>query len=126
MTQVSSFFLVNIDYDVKPMEFFTQGLWGELQQTMSSTPLIGHMTDSLDTGQTEDDAFNPKPIDPELNNSEQFKWRVHPALSLLGMSTTMASDSGVSCHPCTSHDIAHVQVNSKAVTRDLWSCQKDH
>ena len=39
------------------MEFFTQGLWGELWQTMSSTPLIGHMTDSLDSGQTEADAF---------------------------------------------------------------------
>ena len=66
----SSFFLflVNIDYDAKAMEFFTQGLWGELQQTMSSTPLIGHMTDSLDTGQTEDDAFSPKPIDPELDD----------------------------------------------------------
>ena len=38
----------------------------------SSTPLIGHMTDSLDTGQTEDDAFNPKPIDPELEDSEQL------------------------------------------------------
>ena len=37
---------------------------------MSSTPLIGHMADSLDTGQTEDDAFNSKPIDPELNDSE--------------------------------------------------------
>ena len=65
-------FLVNIDYDAKPMEFFTQGLWGELQHIMSSTPLIGHMTDSLDTGQTEDDAFNPKPIDPELEDSEQL------------------------------------------------------
>ena len=37
---------------------------GELQQKMSSTPLTGHMTDSLDTSQTEDDAFNSKPIDP--------------------------------------------------------------
>ena len=53
------FFLVNFDCDAKPMEFFTQELWGELQQKMSSTPLIGHMTNSLDTGQTEDDAFNP-------------------------------------------------------------------
>ena len=26
-----SHFLVNIDYDEKPMEFFTPGLWGELQ-----------------------------------------------------------------------------------------------
>ena len=41
----SSFFLflVNIDYDAETMEFFTQGLWGEVQQTMSSTPLIWHM-----------------------------------------------------------------------------------
>ena len=70
----SSFFLflVNIDYDAKTMEFFPQGLWGELQQTMSSTPRIGHMTDSLDTAQTEADAFNPKPIYPELDDSEQL------------------------------------------------------
>ena len=80
----SSFFLflVNINYDVRPMEFFTQGLWGELQ---SSTPLIGHMTDSLDTGQTEDDAFNPKPIDPELDNSKQLTGEsIQPYLSLVG------------------------------------------
>ena len=70
----SSFFflLVNINYDAKPMEFFTKGLWGEVQQKKSSAPLIGHITDSLDTGQTEDDAFNPKPIDPELDDSEQL------------------------------------------------------
>ena len=67
------------------MEFFTQGLWGELQQTMSSTPLIGHMTDSLDTGQTEDDASNPKPIDPELDDSEQLTGEpIQPYLSLVG------------------------------------------
>ena len=65
-------FLANIDYDAKAMEFLTQGLWGELQQSISSTPLIGHMTDSLDTCQTEDDAFNHKPIDPELDDSEQL------------------------------------------------------
>ena len=70
----SSFFLflVNFDYDAKPMEFSNQELWGQLQQTMSSTPLIGHMTDSLDIGQTEDDAFNPNPIDPELDDPEQL------------------------------------------------------
>ena len=39
---------------------------------MSATPLIGHVIDSLDTGQTEDDAFNPKPIDPNLDDSEQL------------------------------------------------------
>ena len=70
----SSFFLflVNIDYDAKPMEYFTQGLWGELQQKMSSTPLIELLTDSLDIGQAEDDASNPKPIDPEMDDSEQL------------------------------------------------------
>ena len=86
-THDSSFilFLVNIDYDAKPMEFFTQGLWGELQQTMSSTPLIGHMTDSLDTGQTEDDAFNPKKIGPELDDSEELTGEsVQLYLSLIG------------------------------------------
>ena len=78
-------FLVNIDYDAKPMEFFSQELWGELQQTMSSIPLIGHMIDSLDTGQTEDDAFNPKPIDPELDDPEQLTGEsIQPHLSLIG------------------------------------------
>ena len=82
----SSFFrfLVNFDYDANPMEFFTQELWGELQQTMSSTPLIRHMTDSLDTGQTEDDSFNPKPIDPELDDPEQLSGEsIQPYLSLV-------------------------------------------
>ena len=52
---------------------------------MSSTPLIEHMTDSLDTGQTEDDAFNPKPIDPELDDSEQLTGEfIQPYLSLVG------------------------------------------
>ena len=39
----SSFFLflVNIDYDAKPKDFFTQELWGGLPQRTSSTPLIG-------------------------------------------------------------------------------------
>ena len=67
------------------MEFFTQGLWGELQQSISSTPLIGHMTDSLDTGQTEDGAFNPKPIDPDLDDSEQLTGKsIQSYLSLVG------------------------------------------
>ena len=90
---------------------------------MSSSPLIGHMTDSLDTGQTKDDAFNPKPVDPELGDSY---WRVHPALSLLGRSTIMASGSGESCDPWTNHCLAQVQVNSTEATKDLWLCQKDH
>ena len=67
------------------MESFTQKLWGELQQTMSSTPLIGHMTDSLHTGQTEDDAFNPKPIDPKIDDPEQLDGEsTQPYLSLTG------------------------------------------
>ena len=52
---------------------------------MSSTPLIGHMTDSLDTGQTEDDVFNHKLIDPELDDSEQLTGdSIQPFLSLVG------------------------------------------
>ena len=67
------------------MESFTQGLWRELQQTIFSTPLIGHMTDSLDTGQTEDDAFNPQPIDPALGDSQQLTGEfIQPYLSLVG------------------------------------------
>ena len=58
----SSFFLflVNIDYAANLIEFFTQILWEELQQRMSSTLLIRYLTDSLDAGQTKDDVFNPK------------------------------------------------------------------
>ena len=43
------------------------------------------MTYSLDTSQTEDDAFNPKPIDPELDDSEQLTAEsIQPYLSLVG------------------------------------------
>ena len=45
-------FLVNIDYDVKPIEFFIQGLWGEPQHRTPYIPLIGPQTDSLATGQS--------------------------------------------------------------------------
>ena len=45
-------FLVNIDYDAKPIEFFIQGLWGEPQHRTSYIPLIGPQTDSLATGQS--------------------------------------------------------------------------
>ena len=54
----------------KPKEYFTQGLWGELQQSISSTPPIEYMIDSLSTGLTEDDTFNSKPFDPDLDDSE--------------------------------------------------------
>ena len=45
-------FLVNIDYDAKPIEFFIQGLWGEPQHKTPYIPLIGPQTDSLATGQS--------------------------------------------------------------------------
>ena len=45
-------FLVNIDYDAKPNEFFIQGLWGEPQNRTPYIPLIGLQTDSLATGQS--------------------------------------------------------------------------
>ena len=67
------------------MEFFTKILWGELKQTMSSTCLIEHMTDSLDTGQTEYDTLSPEPIDPELDDPEQFPGEsIQSYLSLVG------------------------------------------
>ena len=80
-----SLFLVNIDYDARPKEYFIQGLWAELQQSVSSIPLIELLTDSLDTGQTEDEAFNSKPIDPELDDSEQLTGEtIQPYLTLVG------------------------------------------
>ena len=43
------------------------------------------MTDSLDTGQTEDDAFNLKEIDHELDDTEQLTDEaMQPYLSLVG------------------------------------------
>ena len=69
-------FLVNIDYDAKPNEFFIQGLWGEPQHRTPYIPLIGLQTDSLATGQS---------------------------FSNHGSSTTMVCNSGETCHPCTSH-----------------------
>ena len=45
-------FLVNIDYDAKPIEFFIQGLWGEPQHRTPYIPLIGPQTDSLAMGQS--------------------------------------------------------------------------
>ena len=65
-------FLVNIDYDAKPNEFFIKGLWGKPQHRTPYIPLIGLQTDSLATGQTGDDIFNSTLINPDqmtLNNS---------------------------------------------------------
>ena len=47
-----SVFLVNIDYDEKPIEVFIQGLWGEPQHRTPYIPLIGPQTDSLAIGQS--------------------------------------------------------------------------
>ena len=58
---------------------------GELQQSISSTPPIAYMIDSLDTGQTEDDTFNSKQIDPELDDSEKLSGKsIQPYLTLVG------------------------------------------
>ena len=64
-------FLVNIDYDAKPKESSIQGLWGQLEQRASSSPLIVLLIDSLATGQTEENIINSKTIDPDLDDSEQ-------------------------------------------------------
>ena len=60
----STFFLylVHIDHDAKPKDFFTQGLWGGLPQRTSSTPLMEYLKDSFDTGQIEDGFSNSKSI----------------------------------------------------------------
>ena len=55
-------YLVHIDHDVKPKDFFTQGLWRGLPQRTSSTPLMEYLRDSLDTGQIEDGFSNSKSI----------------------------------------------------------------
>ena len=43
-------YLVHIDHDAKPKDIFTQRLWGGLPQRTSSTPLMEHLNDSVDTG----------------------------------------------------------------------------
>ena len=77
----SSFFLylVHIDHDAKPKDFFTQGLCRGLTQRASSTPLMEYLKDSFDTGQIEDRFSYSKSIkgyrssyslpDPEHNDS---------------------------------------------------------
>ena len=59
----SSFFvyLVHIDHDAKP-HLFTKGLWGGLPKRTSSTPLMGYLKDSFDTGQIEERFSNSKSI----------------------------------------------------------------
>ena len=60
----SSFFLylVHIDHDAKPKDFFTQGLWGGLPQRTSSTPLMEYLKDSFDNGQIEAGFSNSKSV----------------------------------------------------------------
>ena len=60
----SSFFLylVHIDHDAKPKDFFTQGLWGGLPQRTSSTSFMEYLKYSFDTGQIEDGFSNLKSI----------------------------------------------------------------
>ena len=92
---------------------------------MSSTPLIAHMTDSFDTGQAEDDAFNPKPIYPELDDSEQLSGKpIQPYLSLVGQLQWLVTLECLVIHEQVM--TLPMLVNSKAATRDLWLCQKDH
>ena len=90
---------------MEPKQYFIQGLWGGLQQSISSTPPIEYMIDSLDTGQTEDDTFNSKPIDPELDDSEQFTGdSIQPYLTLVGQLQWLVTLERVAIHakslPC--------------------------
>ena len=76
---------------------------------MSSTTLIGHMTDPLDTGQTEDDALNPKPIDPKLDDPEQRTGKsIQPYLSLVGQLLWLVSPGRL---------VTHVQVATLPMLR---------
>ena len=60
----SSFFpyLKCIDYNGKPVDLFTQGIWGGLPQTKFPTHLMEYLKDPVDTGQTEDEFSNFKSI----------------------------------------------------------------
>ena len=42
-------YLVHIEHDAKPKDFFPQGLWGGLPQRRSSTPLMEYLKDCFDT-----------------------------------------------------------------------------
>ena len=55
-------YLVYIDHDAKPKDFFTQGLWGGLPQRTSSTSLMEYLRDSFATGQNEGGFSNSKSI----------------------------------------------------------------
>ena len=95
----SSFFLFLVNIDAKPKEYFIQGLWGKLQQGTSSTPPIQYMIDFLDTGQTEDDVFNSIPIDPELDDSEQFVGEsIQPYLTLVDELQWLVSPGRLAIH----------------------------
>ena len=56
------FYLVHIDHDAKPKDFFTQGLSGGLPQRTSATPLTEYLKDSFDAGQIENGFSNSKSI----------------------------------------------------------------
>ena len=84
-------FLVNIDYDAKPNESSPQGLWEELPHRTPSIPLIGLQTDSLATGQTEDNSFNSTPTNPDIDDPGQLQW-----LMILGRLVTHAKATTLS------------------------------
>ena len=55
-------YLVHINHDAKPKDFFTQGLWGGLPQRTPSTPFMECLKDSFDTGQIEDGFSTSKSV----------------------------------------------------------------
>ena len=122
----SSFFLflANIHYDAKLKEYFIQGLWGELQQSISYTLLIGYLTDSSYAGKIKDDAFNPKP-DPELDDSEQPTGKVIQSyLSLIGQLQWLVTLGRL---------VIHAQVTTLPIFRStrrkpqrIYGCVKNH
>ena len=83
----SRFFLfqVNIDYDAKPKEYFIQGLWGELQQSISSTPPIEHMIDSLILDRLKMILLTPNQLILEWTTLNKLTGKsIQPYLTLVG------------------------------------------
>ena len=66
-----SLYLVHIDHDGEPKDFFTQGLLEGLPQRKFFIPLM-YLKDSLDTGQTEDGLSNFKSIKEHKGSCSLF------------------------------------------------------
>ena len=105
----SSFFLylVHIDNDAKPKDFFTQGLQGGLPQRISSTPLMEYLKGSFYTGQIGDGFSNSKSI-------KQYRSSYScPALSTMKVATIYLLNGILGRNLCNLHSSGKkIQVSS--------------